>query len=88
MDWLPLEPVQVNSGQVMLPKAPPNSHAALLFVDFNLSREAGELYRQTGYDSPRKDIPDQKSYKKYYGPDSVEQMAKWRGLFDKYFMKK
>ena len=88
VDWIPLEPVQVNSGQVMLPLYPPNPHAALLFVDFNLSRETGELYRQTGYDSPRKDIPDQKTYKKYYGPESTEQYAKWRDLFSKYFVKK
>jgi len=88
VDWIPLEPVQVNSGQIMLPPNPPNPHAALLYVDFNLSREVGELYLGTGYDSPRKDIPDQKTYKKYYGPDTTEQFAKWLEIFNKYFIKK
>lgn len=88
VDWIPLEPVQVNSGQVMLPPNPPSPHAALLYVDFNLSREVGELYLGTGYDSPRKDIADQKTYKKYYGPDTTEQFAKWLELFNKYFLKK
>ncbi len=88
VDWVPLEPVQVNSGQIMMPKHPQNPHAVMLFIDFDLTREVGELYRKTGYDSPRKDIPDQKTYKKYYGPDSTEQFAKWLELFNKYFIKK
>jgi iron(III) transport system substrate-binding protein len=88
VDWIPLEPVQVNSGQIMMPKYPQNPHAVMLFIDFDLSKEVGILYRDTGYDSPRKDIPDQKTYKKYYGPESTEQFAKWLELFNKYFIKK
>ena len=88
VDWVPLEPVPSYLGQIMLPKSSPNPHAALLFVDFDLSREAGEMYKATGYNSPRKDVSGEKPYKKYFGSESTEQVKQWMGVFNKYFLKK
>ncbi len=88
VDWVPLEPVPSYLGQIMLPKHPANPHAALLFIDFDLSREAGELFKATGYNSPRKDVSGEKSYKKFFGSESTEQVKKWMTVFNKYFLKK
>jgi iron(III) transport system substrate-binding protein len=88
VDWVPLEPVPSYLGQIMLAKSPPNPHAALLFIDFDLSKEAGELYKESGYASPRKDLSGTEPYKRYYGSDSTEQVKKWMAVFNKYFIKK
>ncbi len=88
IDWVPLEPVLTHLAQIMIPKESPTPHAALLFVDFDLSREAGELYKASGYDSPRKDIVTPRAYKRYYGPTSLKQEFQWKELFGKLFLKK
>lgn len=88
VDWVPLEPVASYLGQIMMTKYSPNPHAALLCLDFILSREAGELYKATGYNSPRKDLPGDRPYKKYFGPESAEQARKWMAAFNKNFLKR
>ena len=57
IDWVPIEPVPIMLGQIVLPKHSPNPHAALLFLDFELSKEIGELHKATGYVPTRKDVP-------------------------------
>ncbi|MFC1815014.1 ABC transporter substrate-binding protein [Thermodesulfobacteriota bacterium] len=87
--WVPLEPVSTDIGQIMLPKNAQNPHAAMLLIDFDLTRQAGEIYKAGGYVSPRKDISSgETTYKKDYGPSSTEQYVKWQRLFDKLFLKK
>jgi iron(III) transport system substrate-binding protein len=88
VDWMPLEPVPSYLGQIMLAKNAPNPYAALLFIDFDLSREAGELYKESGYASPRRDLAGVQRYKRYYGSDSAEQVKTWMAVFSKYFIKK
>jgi len=88
IDWAPLEPVYINLGQITLPQHPVNPHAALLYIDFDLSRETGEIYKAKGNVSPRKDIPGRTTYKKYYGPYSTKQLAHWNELFNQVFLKK
>ena len=88
IEWAPLEPAHVNLGQIVLPKRAANPHAALLFIEFDLSRETGELYKATGYVSPRKDVPGGANYKRYYGPFSTKQFEQWNDLFNQLFMKK
>lgn len=89
VDWFPLEPAYVNLGQTFLPKYPASPNAALLFTDFTLSKEAGELYLATGYDSPRKDLDSGTArYKKFYGPFSTKQFSQWQGLFNELFLHK
>ena len=88
VDWLAQEPVHIALGSIMLAKNPPNPHAAMLFIDFDLSKEAGEVWKAAGYDSPRKDIPTERKYKKYYGAGSTKEYMEWHQLFDKLFLKK
>jgi len=87
VEWLAMEPVYILLGQILLPKYPANPHAALLFIDFDLTKETGELYKATGYDSTRKDVSGEKAYKKYYGPFSTKQYSQWNELFKELFLK-
>ncbi len=84
--WVPLEPVPAYIGQIMLPKNSPHPYAAMLFIDFDLSRQGGQIYVANGYDSPRKDIPGELKYKRYYGPSSTKQEKRWNDIFAKYFL--
>ncbi len=89
VSWVPLEPVRVNIGQIALPKSPPHPCAALLFADFELSKESGEIHRKVGYDSFRKDVPPlEQRYKKYFGMDNMEAIKEEHDLFSKLFVKK
>ncbi|MFC1816663.1 ABC transporter substrate-binding protein [Thermodesulfobacteriota bacterium] len=86
--WYPIEPVVTYIGQIMLAKNAPHPYTAMLFIDFDLSKRAGELYKENGYKSPRKDIFVERSYKYTPYPSSTKQYMKWDDLFDRYFMKK
>ncbi|MFC1816909.1 hypothetical protein ACFL0M_13470 [Thermodesulfobacteriota bacterium] len=89
VNWIPLEPVSCYLWQIVLPKHSAHPHAALLFIDFDLSKEAGEIYKATGYVSPRKDVLGETTYKKkYYGPISTKQFAQWSKLFNQLFLDK
>jgi ABC-type Fe3+ transport system substrate-binding protein len=87
-DWVPLEPVYVLLGQISLPKNSPNPHAAMLFIDFQLSKESAEIHRTVGYNSPRKDAVAATTYKKFYGENSAEDVIEWDRLFDELFIHK
>lgn len=86
--WVPLEPVPAYIGQIMLPKDSPHPYVAMLFIDFDLSRQGGDLYVANGYDSPRKDIPGGLAYKRYYGPFSTKQEKTWNETFNRLFLKR
>jgi len=88
VDWIPIEPVHVNSGQIALSRNAPNPHAALLLIDFELSKEAAEMNKATGFTSARKDMPDEATYKKFYGIRSVEEGRQWTNLFNQLFLKR
>jgi len=89
VDWMPLEPVHVNLGLIALPKHVAHPYSALLFIDFELSREGAAVNKAGGYSPMRKDLaPILRAYKKYYGPKSLEQGKKWVELFDELFVKK
>ncbi len=88
VDWIPLEPVSCNLGQIMLPKYSVHPHAAMLYIDFDLSREAGEIYKAEGYNSPRKDVANLRNYKKFYGFESTAEVAKLNRLFKNLFLHK
>ncbi len=89
IDWVPLEPVHVNLGLIALPKYIPHPYSALLFIDFELSKEGAEINKKGGYNPMRKDVPPLlKSYKKFFGSTSVEQTKKWNDLYNELFLKK
>ncbi len=88
VEWIPLEPVHVNVGQMALSKNSHHPHAALLFIDFELSRESGEIHKYVGFMSPREDIPGRATYKKFYGIRSVEEGSEWADMFQRLFVKR
>ena len=89
VDWLPLEPAHVNVGQIALSKNAPHPHAALLFIDFELSKRSAEIHRDRGYSSFHKDVPPlTQPYKKYFGVKSLDDVKKRKEVFDKFFLKK
>jgi len=88
VDWIPLEPVPVNVGQFSLPKHSSHPNAALLFMDFELSKESAEYYKTLGYDPTRLDVSGTKTYKKFYGPKDTEEVKKWDELFNRLFLNK
>ncbi|MFC1816267.1 ABC transporter substrate-binding protein [Thermodesulfobacteriota bacterium] len=88
VDWIPLEPAVCYLNQIMLPKRAANPHAVMLYIDFDLSKEAGEIYKANGYFSPRKDVPSETTYKKYYGPFSTKQFNKWLKLYKELYLDK
>lgn len=87
VEWVPLEPVNVNLGQIAMIKYAPHPHAALLFIDFRLSKEVTDIYEMTGYNPTRKDVPGVKTYKKFYGSKSEKDLVKYKTLFGKLFLK-
>ncbi|MFC1816740.1 ABC transporter substrate-binding protein [Thermodesulfobacteriota bacterium] len=88
VEWTPLEPVPAYLGQIMLPKRSAHPHAAMLYIDFDISREAGEIYKAEGYNSPRKDVFNPRPYTKYYGFKSTAEVTKLHKLFNELFLKK
>jgi len=87
--WVPLEPVRVNLGQIMVARNAPNPHAALLFADFELTRQGGEIHLDLGYNSFRKDLPPLgQNYKKYYGNPSSASLKEDYETFQKLFVSK
>jgi iron(III) transport system substrate-binding protein len=53
--WNAPGPVPVTDSGVAIASRAPHPHAAMLFVDFLMSKESQALYQQLGYDSPRSD---------------------------------
>ena len=54
---LPLDPVLTVVSSVMLPKAPPHPYAAMLFIDFVLSREGQQTLQRADYFPAQLDVP-------------------------------
>jgi len=89
IDWIPLEPVHVNMGQIALAKNAAHPYSALLFIDFELSKKSAEIHRSKGYNPFRTDVPPlAKPYKKYYGVKSLDEVKIRHDMFNKLFLKK
>jgi len=87
-DWVPLEPVHINVGQIAMYKYSSHPYASLLFIDFELSKESAVIHKEIGYNPTRKDVPGAvKTYKKFFGVESVEEGIKWKEAFDRLFLK-
>ena len=88
-DWIPIEPVHVNIGQIVLSQYASNPHAALLFIDFEMTRKAAEIHKTAGYSPFHKEVtPLSKDYKKYYGSKTLAEVKKMHDLFNELFLKK
>jgi iron(III) transport system substrate-binding protein len=59
VDWIPLEPVNVELNVSMISAKAPHSNAAKLFVDYLISKDGQELLKTFRRIGPRKDVkPD------------------------------
>jgi iron(III) transport system substrate-binding protein len=72
VEWRPLEPVVTTVGSAGLLAKAAHPHAALLFIDYLLSKEGQQLIMKGGLWSPREDV------------GSVEQKFKKNYLDEKY----
>lgn len=89
-----LEPVGCTLYGITLSRNAPHPHAAMLFIDFNLSKDAAEA-REPNYASPRKDMVGKGMasgpFKKWYYslvPDAAKTHKRWRDVFMQNFVER
>lgn len=90
--WNAPGPVPVTDTSAAIAAKAPHPHAAMLFVDFLLSREAQLLYRDLGYMSSRIDMPANETWKldKLFltnRPNYIRDYEQWTRLFQDIFIK-
>ena len=95
----PLEPVPSILGTVMLPKNPPHPHAAMLLIDYMLSKDGQTRLKDAEYFPGRPDVPPiteleplvpaKAGIKENYISQeaSTADYPKAREIFQKYFQK-
>ena len=95
MEWRSLEPVVTTVGSAALLAKASNPHAALLFIDYLLSKEGQQLILKGGLWSPREDVGslDQKFKKNYldekYSSEEMEtKLGQWEALMRQLFLRK
>jgi iron(III) transport system substrate-binding protein len=94
---LPMDPVTTLVSSVMLPKAPPHPHAAMLFIDYILSVEGQKVLQSANYFPAHPDVPAAEGLSKivpsnigmksnFIGPETlVSELPKSRKLFQQLF---
>ena len=60
VDWRPIGPVYSNLGGVAIATKSVHPHATMLLIDFSLSREGQEMYKDLGYETARLDMENDK----------------------------
>jgi iron(III) transport system substrate-binding protein len=82
--WRALGGVYSTTGGMALPARPPHPNAAMLYIDFILSKEGQQLYQKLGYATAREDLdnPDKPSTIYYLSdePNYVEEFETWQTL--------
>jgi iron(III) transport system substrate-binding protein len=56
LSWFAPGPVPVTDSGMAIARKAPHPHAAMLLIDFLMSKEGAALYQELGYDSPRRDM--------------------------------
>jgi iron(III) transport system substrate-binding protein len=84
--------VPVTDSGVAVAKQAPHPHAAMLMIDFLLSKEGQQMYQELGYDSARTDLksaesPPQKLYLTNR-PNYIEEFEQWNRLYQDVFLKR
>jgi iron(III) transport system substrate-binding protein len=82
--WRALGPVYGNNGVGSLARKAPHPHAAMLFLDYVLSKKSQEFRKKLGYSSGRKDIVDRGKPEEILWltsrPNYLKDFAKWNKL--------
>ncbi len=98
VDWQALEPVPGQVKTLGLAKNAPHPHAALLFIDFLLSKEGQKIFQEADYLPAHPEVPAKTADLKagggkfskvnYMGPELLfEKEEQWVDLFQKLFFK-
>lgn len=79
-DFVPLEPVVTNAGTIVLPVGAPHPHAAILFADWIVAPDGGQVvFQQLGRGSAAKDPGFKRWYPDELPPDRLEaQSEDWQ----------
>jgi iron(III) transport system substrate-binding protein len=90
LGWFAPGPVPVTDTCAALARKAPHPYAAMLFIDFLLSKEGQVLYRELGYDSARRDMassetPPQKLYLANR-PNYISEYEGWIKLYQDVFL--
>lgn len=78
--WEPIEPVIAVPSALAVAANAPHPNAAMLYVDFALSKEGQEIYKSKGYDSARTDLAGDNDFETIYidtRDDYGEQFPQW-----------
>jgi iron(III) transport system substrate-binding protein len=92
--WVAPGPVPVTDTAVALARGAPSPHAAMLLIDYLMSREGQRIYGQLGYGSARRDLTGQAGnipvQKLYLGnrPNYVREFAQWSKLYRDVFLRR
>jgi iron(III) transport system substrate-binding protein len=92
LGWFAPGPVPVTDSGVAVARKAPHPHAAMLFVDFLMSKESQALYQQLGYDSPRSDAAGAgaKLQRLYLTnrPNYIREYEDWAKLYQDVFLRR
>ena len=91
LEWRAPGPVPVTDTSVALAAKAPHPHAAMLYIDYLLSKEAQLLLLDLGYLSARTDMPPSEFTKveKLYlanRPGYIEEFESWSRLYEQVFL--
>ncbi|MGE5217981.1 MAG: ABC transporter substrate-binding protein [Chloroflexota bacterium] len=98
VDWQPLEPVTATINSIGLAKNAPHPHAAMLFLDFVLSKKGQKVFQAANYLPAHPEIPALQADLKpgggrftkvnYLSPEILfDQSNEWSDYFDKEFLR-
>jgi iron(III) transport system substrate-binding protein len=90
--WVAPGPVPVLDASAALAANAPHPHAAMLYIDYLLSKEGQLYYREIGYLSSRTDMPatDAPALEKVFlgnRPNYFEEFEQWSQLFQEVFIR-
>ena len=93
LGWFAPGPVPVTDTGVAIARKAPHPHAAMLFVDFLMSKEGQLLYRELGYDfgAPRCQPAPAPSCEKLYltnRPNYIREYEDWAKLYQDVFVRR
>jgi iron(III) transport system substrate-binding protein len=95
VDWIKMEPATGTLSVISIHKNAPHPNAAKLLVDFIVSKEGQEVFRQADYITAHPDIPalvptlkpqEGKFRVHFFTPEQTEEgMPKWKQVSDEFF---
>ena len=91
VDWAAVEPMIARPQGIGIARQAPHPHAALLFADFMLSREAQEMMAAMGRTPVHRGVKTETSAMNYVMSDPaviLDENDKWQGLWEKLFLSK